>query len=83
LKAARVAARRRYFDQHPDEVLRGTSIRSSRLTENDVRGIRRDVAAGASRRSIARRLGVSPATVDDVVAGRTWRHVDNSAETPS
>lgn len=46
-----------------------------RLTEADVRSIRRLVAAGQSARGIGRQFNVSKTTVLSIAAGRTWGHV--------
>lgn len=54
---------------------RGERNGFARLTAADVRAIRAAIAAGEPRRSIARRMRLGAATVDDIAAGRTWRHV--------
>lgn len=54
---------------------RGERNGFARLTVADVREIRAAVAAGEPHRSIARRMHLGSATVDDIAAGRTWRHV--------
>lgn len=55
--------------------LRGERHGQSKLTEELVHDIRARVRAGESRKSIARSLGVVPSTIDNVVWGKTWRHV--------
>ncbi len=55
---------------------RGESSVRSKLTEADVREIRRSYATGEERQGqLGARFGVSGDTVGDVVRGRTWRHV--------
>lgn len=57
-------------------ISRGQQHRSARLTEADVLEIRRlHVEEGLNYRRIARRFGVDESTVRDIVAGRTWAHV--------
>lgn len=49
---------------------------SARLSEDDVREIRRVYAlGGVSIRQIARRHGVSFGTIQELLAGKAWRHV--------
>lgn len=54
----------------------GESHHNARLTEDDVREIRRLATAGVSHRELGRRFGVSNVTVGNVVHRRAWRHVD-------
>jgi hypothetical protein len=49
---------------------------SARLTEADVRAIRRLVAECVERQTIAERFGVSTRTVWLISSRRRWRHVD-------
>lgn len=60
----------------PDKKARGTTNGSAKLTDSDVREIRRRRAAGQSLRSIGRAFGVSHKTVGLIVTGRAWKHVD-------
>lgn len=46
------------------------------LTEDDVRAIRRRVAAGERRNAIAKEFGVGASNVEHIVARRRWKHVD-------
>ena len=64
-----------------DKVRHGTAAIGRRhgmakLTEDDVREIRLRKAAGDSSVTLALAFGVSSATIDGIVARRTWRHVD-------
>lgn len=47
----------------------------AKLDERLVRRIRLRAGAGESRKAIARSLGVTVSTIDNVVWGKTWRHV--------
>lgn len=53
----------------------GTRNGRAKLTENDVREIRRLADAGVFQREIGRRFGVSHALVSFIVQRRQWRHV--------
>lgn len=64
-----------------DKVLKGRAVRGERcwtakLTEENVRDIRRIRVEGKPITAIARMFKVTPPTVADIVYGRTWAHVD-------
>lgn len=61
-----------YRHAHPEVAPRGERHVNARLTEEDVREIR---ASRLGSGTLARRLGVNKATVKDVRARRTWRHI--------
>jgi hypothetical protein len=46
-----------------------------RLSDDEVRAIRAEVAAGESRRSVARRRGLHRSTVEGIVLGKLWSNV--------
>ena len=54
-------------------VVKGSQYRSAKLTEAKARRIRA-LRGKVSQSILARRFGVSPATVQAVHDGRTWRH---------
>jgi len=54
---------------------RGSGHSSSKLTESDVRKIRRLIASGKSLRAIARMYGVCNSTISELKQGRTWAHL--------
>jgi hypothetical protein len=54
---------------------RGEVHHSAKLDADAVRAIRAEVAAGASRRAVARRYGVTEGAIRCAVNGTTWRHV--------
>jgi hypothetical protein len=54
---------------------RGERQHSAKLTENAVRAIRTLYAGGISRNQLRKQYGVSFHTVNEIVVGRTWKHV--------
>ena len=54
---------------------RGEGNLFAKLTDSDVRDIRRLAASGLSQEKIGRRYGVTQSTVWRVLHGRTWTHV--------
>lgn len=62
--------------RRPDLVRRGEAKPMAKLTEDIVRAIRAEHAAGTiTMAALARRYGVSPSIISVVVARKTWRHV--------
>jgi hypothetical protein len=55
---------------------RGSAVWSSRLTEDHVRTMRDQWAAGATIRWLATEYGVGTATISKAVRGLTWQHVN-------
>ena len=53
--------------------LRGTAHPSSKLTEDQVREIRRLLKAGQSLAELAKRFGVSRTAIRNIGNGRKWR----------
>lgn len=47
----------------------------AKLTEPEVQSIREEVAAGRSMYGIAKRRGLNPTTVQDLVSGKNWSRV--------
>jgi hypothetical protein len=67
-------------DNAEDMILHGTSGRGERnsaakLTEAAVLLVRSWSLKGITQKSIAYHFGVSRATIGDILAGRTWRHL--------
>lgn len=56
-------------------VHRGEDNVCSKLTEQDVRQIRRRVDAGETQTGVAREFGVHKTTVQYLYARKTWRHI--------
>ncbi len=61
--------------RQPSGEYRGERIHTARLTEDNVRDIRRRLAAGEGSGSVAREYGVAKATVLRIKTGVNWRHV--------
>lgn len=60
---------------HPETRLRGESNGNSRLSEADVREIRKRSNMGEIQGSIAAAVGVHQRTIGRIVRGETWKHV--------
>ncbi|QGJ93008.1 HNH endonuclease [Gordonia phage Kabocha] len=59
--------------------LRGTKNGQSKLTEADVREIRKLYAQGGyTQQALAKQFGVAQSKVSDVINRRTWKHVEDS-----
>lgn len=56
------------------ERVRGETNGNAKLSDEDVRDIRRRIAAGDMQARIAKEHGVSPSTIANIRTGRTWRH---------
>lgn len=54
---------------------RGETHPRAKLTERDVREIRRADGHGSSQRELARLYGVSPRSIQFIIQRRTWTHV--------
>jgi hypothetical protein len=54
---------------------RGSANNLAKLSESDVRKIRRACLAGASRSKLATKFRVSKGNIDLIVTGKTWKHV--------
>jgi hypothetical protein len=64
--------------QHATHVLgmnRGENHGRALFAEDDIRDIRRRVAAGELRKDLAEEYGAHPTTITHIVKRRTWRHV--------
>lgn len=60
----------------PDHHLPRTGTNKRKLTEEQVREIKRALAAGRSSRDVARQFGVTGSTVRDIRAGDRWGWVE-------
>lgn len=54
---------------------RGERVRTSKLSNDDVRSIRVRNRQGESARSIARSFGMAHATINKILVGNAWTHV--------
>lgn len=59
----------------PERLARGERNGASKLTGQAVRELRADHGRGLGQKRLARKYGVSQATVWDILAGKIWRHV--------
>lgn len=55
-------------------MLLGEQVNNAKLTEGDVREIRR-LSGRLTQKALAERFGVSQPAIHSVVSGKTWRHV--------
>lgn len=63
------------FRLHPEKASRGEAHYRAKLTEDQVRAIRAEHAAGASYLALAARYGVGKTTIGHILAGRSWKHL--------
>lgn len=61
-------------DRH-GHVYRGEATSRAKLSADQVRAIREEVAAGRTHHSVAEEYGVCRQTVTDIVLRRRWRHI--------
>jgi hypothetical protein len=61
---------------YPERRPRGTNHPKAKFTDDQVREIRRRSAAGESQRQLARAYSVGKNTIQCIVEGVTWRHVE-------
>ena len=69
------------YDNAQDAIRHGTFVRGSKngrakLTEDDVRVIRRALSEGSRQVDIARRFGVSRSLINKIALRKFWRHVE-------
>ena len=74
--AYKIAGDRHWTRRHPENILKGEDIGTSRLTEQQVLEIRAKYAAGEfSKASLAREYGVVHHTIRSIIARKSWRHI--------
>jgi predicted DNA-binding protein (UPF0251 family) len=54
---------------------KGMGHKSSKLTDDDIRAIRRLRTTGLAQEKIASRFGVGQSTISSILRGETWGHV--------
>jgi hypothetical protein len=64
---------------HPERRARGEKASGAKITEAQVRAIRREHAAGATARAIAPRYGLHETSVGQIVRRQSWAHVEDDA----
>lgn len=57
-------------------VKKGVEAGNSKLTESEVREIRKRIAAGESTRKVAKDFGISSPAVSKIARRETWAHID-------
>lgn len=62
--------------QPPDSKAKGQKHPFAKLTEDDVREIRKLADKGLSPREIAAKFKVSRGTIEPILRGETWKHVE-------
>lgn len=61
-----------------DRKAHGAANGLAKLTDDQVREMRRLYAEGAYQRTLAKRFGISQGAVSAIVTRRTWRHVEDA-----
>jgi len=74
-RTAHLCGERNGSHTHPERVARGERRGSAKLTESQVREVRRLFAEGNSQAAIGRIMGVTRRTIGDIVRRKTWRDV--------
>ena len=69
-----------HMDNHQDSVRHGTAIRgervgSAKLTEQQVRDMRREYASGALCGFLAKKYSTDSQTVSRITLGKSWKHI--------
>lgn len=59
----------------PGLLTRGSQRPNAKLNDQQVIDIRRRAAEGERQTDLAAEMGVAPSTVNNIVAGRQWRHL--------
>jgi hypothetical protein len=62
---------------HPERLRRGEAHGRAKVTEEQVREIRRLYAEGVPHRKLAKMFGLSPSPILDIVHRRHWQHVED------
>jgi hypothetical protein len=52
----------------------------SKLSADDVLRVRRLYRVGEREAHLARRFGVAPESINDILSGRTWGHITDGAD---
>lgn len=66
---------REMADRGRAKYMRGSAVGTSKLTEDQVREIRRLFESGHRQCDIARSFGVTQANISEIVKGKTWKHL--------
>lgn len=63
--------------------LKGEQIATSRLTGEDVIGIRTDYCSGVALDAICAKYGIQRSSIKDYTSGRSWKHLLQDPRSPS
>lgn len=61
--------------KHPEKIWRGSQCKSSKLTEDNVREIKKLYKEGNTETELSNKFGVSRRNINNIINERTWRHV--------
>jgi uncharacterized C2H2 Zn-finger protein len=67
---------RHWTKQHPESIKRGESVHNAKLNAELVRKLRADHSNGMAKRAIARLYGIPRTTLQHVLDGTNWGHVE-------
>lgn len=65
-----------YSRRCPEKVLRGSSNGAAKLTDDDVRNIRKLAADGVKQHEIAKRFNVAQGHISAIVTRSKWAHIE-------
>jgi hypothetical protein len=66
--------------EHIVDIVRGEEVWCSKLTEDDVKEIKKCLERGETHRSIAKKFGVTHRRVGDIARGKSWKHVGKEVD---
>jgi hypothetical protein len=69
-----------YLRLHPEKVLRGEQSSRAKLTEEQVKEIRRLRQAGMTLEQLAIRFDIAPTSINRICNGERWNHVEGRAD---
>lgn len=61
---------------HPEKILRGENNGKAKLTNDQVRDIRRRVNAGEKQNALAIEFGVLKSTINSIIKRRNWKNIE-------
>ena len=61
---------------YPERVRRGVDQTNSKLTDDDVRAIRKRYSDGETQAALSKEYGIQASHISLIVTRRAWRHVD-------
>lgn len=77
LENLEVVTNRENIEHYKNNLLtyRGEKVNTAKLTEEDVREIRKKSDSGWSTARLMRDYGVAKTTINRIISGRNWKHV--------